>query len=130
MKISSVVPGSRLFCSVSGQDEEDLASSHLRIYDFGHAGRAMNLHARNSMCGGGGKRWISPSLNRCKLPWLPGKLDGATLTARHNGIIFCVVGVPYILPASSPAPLNDFPFVAPSRTMADILIALSGRCTL
>ena len=86
--------GCRLLCIMSGMDEEGSALSYLRTYDLNHAGRAKHLRVIGSLDSDRGVRRISPSLDGYKLPWHPGDLDGATLSAGHDGFIFCVVSTP------------------------------------
>ena len=83
--------GCRLFCIMSSMDEGGIPLSYLRTYDLNHAGRAKHLRVVGSLDSDGGVRRISPSLDGYKLPWHPGGLDGATLSAGHDGFIFCVV---------------------------------------
>lgn len=85
--------GSRIFCIMSGVDEEGGAISYLRIYDLNHAGRAKHLRVLDRLDAGRGVRRISPSLDGHRLPWHPGDLEGVTLSAGHDTFIFCVVSI-------------------------------------
>ncbi|KAF9643840.1 hypothetical protein BDM02DRAFT_3191141 [Thelephora ganbajun] len=83
------VSGCRLFCTVSdGLGSEGDALSYLRVYGFGHAGRAKHLHALDRASEDGGTRWISPILEEHELPWdILGFYD---VTVGHDSILFCV----------------------------------------
>ena len=86
------VSGCRLYCTMSSfVGGGDGVESHLRIYDFSHAGRSKHLRTLDAPGGGRGTREISPSLDGYKLPWNPDSLVAPV--GGHDSIVFYPVSI-------------------------------------
>jgi hypothetical protein len=105
------VSGCRLFCTVSNSRDDD-DPSHMRIYDFSHAGRAKNLRTSGKAGKHGRTRRISPSIDGYELPWNSFNFCDAISTTGHDSIVFSVVSSLTSCPQSS----KGFISAALSRT--------------